>query len=337
MNEVVIEARDLRKYFGKPDVKDKNGRPKGVKAVDGVDLSIRRGEIFGLLGPNGAGKTTTLAMLVTMQRPTSGYAKVVGIDVAKDPDEVRRHVGIVFQEPSLDTLLSARENLHLHGRLYGIKPRDLRPTTERMLQLVGLLERGDDQVKKFSGGMKRRLELARGLMHHPEVLFLDEPTLGLDPATREHIWDYIRQLRDKQGTTVVLTTHYMEEADSLCDRLAIIDHGKLVAEGTPKALKESLGGDLVTIQGAANGRRSVEGLPYVTKIEEKNGALHLNVKNAPMHLAEIIQKCGAVTSVEVRPARLEDVFISLTGRALRDATEGGEDYFDQFVSTQRGN
>jgi ABC-2 type transport system ATP-binding protein len=210
MSDLVIETKDLRKWFGKPDEKDKKGRPKGVKAVDGVDLQIRRGEIFGLLGPNGAGKTTCLSMLVTIHPPTSGVAKVAGIDVKRDPAQVRRHVGIVFQEPTLDTLLTARENLHLHGRLYGVPARDLKPRTDEMLRLVGLTDRADDQVKKFSGGMKRRLEIARGLMHQPEVLFLDEPTLGLDPATREHIWDYIRQLRDEHGTTCVLTTHYME-------------------------------------------------------------------------------------------------------------------------------
>jgi len=333
MTDIVIETKDLRKHFGKPDAKDKKGKPKGVRAVDGIDLVIKRGEIFGLLGPNGAGKTTTLSMLVTIYKPTSGTARVAGIDVAQDPDEVRRHVGIVFQEPSLDTLLTARENLELHARLYGVPWRDITKRANVMLKLVGLEDRADDQVKKFSGGMKRRLELARGLLHDPEVLFLDEPTLGLDPATREHIWAYIRALREKQHTTIVLTTHYMEEADSLCDRVAIIDHGKIAVIGEPKALKAALGGDLVTLTGVNASRRALEALPFVKKVEERSpDQLVLTVQNAGMNLARIIQTVGEVGGVEVRPARLEDVFIQYTGGSMRD--EGAESYFDQFVNMQ---
>ncbi len=326
----IIEAKDLRMWFGKPEQKDSKGKPKGVKAVDGIDLSIRKGEIFGLLGPNGAGKTTTLSMLVTIKRPTGGWARVAGFDVAKDPDEVRRHVGIVFQEPSLDTLLSARENLLLHGRLYGVPPRELPGRAKEMLELVGLADRADDLVKKYSGGMKRRLEIARGLFHRPEVIFLDEPTLGLDPATREHIWDYIRKLRDTMGTTVVLTTHYMEEADSLCDRIAIIDKGKIATLGTPRELKAELGGDLVTLQGARKARKAVEALPFVKKVEEKGDALILTVENAGHNLPKILAAAGQVESVEVRTPRLEDVFLHHTGRGLRE--EGGEDWFDQYAN-----
>jgi ABC-2 type transport system ATP-binding protein len=338
VSELVIEARDLRKSFGDPDALDKRGRPKGVRAVDGIDLAIGRGEIYGLLGPNGAGKTTTLSMLVTIHKPTSGLALVAGRDVAKEPAAVRKHVGIVFQEPSLDTLLTARENLELHGRLYGVPPARLRARADEMLALVDLTDRAHDQVKKFSGGMKRRLEIARGLMHEPEVLFLDEPTLGLDPATREHIWDHIRRLRDERGTTIVLTTHYMEEADALCDRIAIIDHGKIVANGTPRELKASLGGDVVVLTGASAGARAaLEALPFVRKAEEKGKELRLTVENAAAHLPRIVQAAGAVEAVDVRTARLEDVFIALTGRALRDASEEGEDWMDQLASTQRGN
>jgi ABC-2 type transport system ATP-binding protein len=337
VRDIVIETKALRKDFGKPDAKDRKGRPKGVRAVDGVDLTIRRGEIFGMLGPNGAGKTTILSMLVTIHPPTSGTARVAGIDVAEDPGGVRKHVGIVFQEPTLDTLLTGRENLQLHGRLYGVPPREIDARADEMLRLVGLAERGHDQVKKYSGGMKRRLEIARGLMHRPEVLFLDEPTLGLDPATRESIWRHIRELRDAHGTTIVLTTHYMDEADTLCDRLAIIDKGKIVAEGTPRELKATLGGDIVVLTGAASGTRAVaERLAYVKKIEEKGAQLVLTVHDAPKHLAALIQACGAVESVEVRPVRLEDVFIAMTGRAMRDEEEGGEDWMDQLVSSQRG-
>ena len=317
----MIEAKGLRKEYSK-------GK---IVAVDGIDLAIPRGEIFGLLGPNGAGKSTTLSMLVTIQRPTSGWARVAGIDVRERPGEVRKNVGIVFQEPSLDTLLTARENLMLHGRLYGVPPRDLKRRTEEMLELVQLSDRADDLVKKFSGGMKRRLEIARGLMHEPAVLFLDEPTLGLDPAARERIWEHIRKLRGI-GTTIVLTTHYMEEADSLCDRIAIIDHGKIVAMDTPARLKASLGGDVVILTAPKANVAALRALASVKKIEEKGGELHLTVENAPASLARIIAAAGEVTNVEVRTPRLEDVFIALTGRALRE--EKGEDYFDQYVSMQ---
>ncbi|MEA3201520.1 MAG: type transport system ATP-binding protein [Thermoplasmata archaeon] len=325
----VIEAKDLRLWYGKPEQQDKRGKPKGVKAVDGIDLAITKGEIFGLLGPNGAGKTTTLSMLVTIKRPTGGWARVAGIDVRDDPDAVRRHVGIVFQEPSLDTLLSARENLMLHGRLYGVPPGELAGRTKEMLDLVGLADRADDLVKKFSGGMKRRLEIARGLFHRPEVLFLDEPTLGLDPATREHIWEYIRKLRDESGTTVVLTTHYMEEADSLCDRIAIIDKGKIVALGTPRELKALVGGDLVILAGVSpEAEARLARLSVVRKSERKGATLTLTVEDAGSHLPEIVQAAGKVDHIEVRTPRLEDVFLHFTGRGLRE--EGGEDWFEQY-------
>ena len=304
--------------------------------MDGVDLTIGKGEVFGLLGPNGAGKTTTLGMLVTVLRPTSGTARVGGHSVTDEPDAVRRKVGIVFQDPSLDTLLTARENLELHGRLYGVPPGQLRARTDEMLALVDLAKRGDDLVKTFSGGMKRRLEIARGLMHWPEVLFLDEPTLGLDPATREHVWSYIRDLRARQGTTIVLTTHYMEEADSLCDRVAIIDHGKIVALDAPKALKSSLGGDLVTLTGASpEAAKALAALPFVRKAEERDGALVLTVRDAPRNLARIVQTAGDVQGIEVRPARLEDVFLALTGRSIRE--EKGEDAFADYQRYSRAS
>ena len=315
----MIEASKLRKEYSK-------GK---IVAVDDVDLAIRGGEIFGLLGPNGAGKSTTLSMLVTIQRPTSGTARVAGIDVRERPGDVRKKVGIVFQEPSLDTLLTARENLMLHGRLYGVAPARLRSRTDEMLELVQLTERADDLVKKYSGGMKRRLEIARGLMHEPAVLFLDEPTLGLDPGARERIWRHIRELRERSGTTIVLTTHYMEEADSLCDRIAIIDRGKIVAMDTPARLKASLGGDVVTLAGVRDGA-ALRALPFVKKVEERNGQLALTVENAALNLPRIIAAAGAVESVEVRSPRLEDVFIALTGHGLRE--EKGEDYFEQYMS-----
>lgn len=323
MTETIIQTRGLRKVFkGKRE----------VVAVHGIDLDVAKGEIVGLLGPNGAGKSTTLSMLVTIQRPTAGSARVAGLDVVASPGEVRKRVGIVFQEPSLDTLLTARENLMLHGRLYGVPPERLRARTDEMLALVQLTDRADDLVKKYSGGMKRRLEIARGLMHEPAVLFLDEPTLGLDPAARERIWQHIRELRAKSGTTIVLTTHYMEEADALCDRIAIIDHGKIVAMDTPPRLKAMLGGDVVVLRAPKADPAALRALPFVKELEEKDGALHLTVEHAAQNLARIIGAAGEVTSVEVRTPRLEDVFIALTGREMRE--EKGEDYFEQYVSMQ---
>ena len=324
MSELVIEAKGLTKKFNEK-----------VTAVDGIDLAIPRGEIFGLLGPNGAGKTTTLSMLVTIQKPTGGSARVAGIDVVEKPHQVRKRVGIVFQEPSLDSILTARENLELHGRLYGVPPSELKPRIKEMLELVHLEKRADDLVKTFSGGMKRRLEIARGLMHKPEVLFLDEPTLGLDPATREHIWEYIRSLRDTRGTTVVLTTHYMEEADSLCDRVAIIDHGKIVALGTPGELKRGLGGDTVILTAPKADKEKLRALPFVKKLEEKGPQLLLTVENAPANLSRIVAAAGEVQSIDVRTPRLEDVFLSVTGKDFRDAEEDGG-FMADYLRTQQG-
>jgi len=215
----IIETRSLVKTFGK------------IQAVRGIDLAIESGEIFGLLGPNGAGKTTTIGMLCTIIRPTSGQGMIAGFDVAKSPTQVRRKVGIVFQDPTLDTILTGRENLQLHARLYGIPASVRHLWIDEMLALVDLRERADDLTKTYSGGMRRRLELARGLLHRPAVLFLDEPTLGLDPQTRARTWEYIRKMAQKENTTVVLTTHYMEEAEAMCDRIGIIDAGRIIVTG----------------------------------------------------------------------------------------------------------
>jgi len=219
----------------------------GIRAVDGISLEIEYGEIFSLLGPNGAGKTTTISILATLLKPTKGKAKVNGYDVVTQAAKVRHSIGIVFQDPSLDDRLTARENLDIHGRLYHMKKDERKKRIEEVLEMVELRERADSLVKTFSGGMRRRLEIARGLMHKPRILFLDEPTLGLDPQTRRHIWNYIEKLRD-EGVTVLLTTHYMEEADKLADRVAIIDRGKIVALGSPSELKDSIGGDVIKIK-----------------------------------------------------------------------------------------
>ena len=256
----IIETRSLTKTFGK------------IQAVRGIDLDIKKGEIFGLLGPNGAGKTTTIGMLCTIVRPTSGTGVIAGFDIAKQPTQVRRKVGIVFQDPTLDTILTGRENLQLHARLYGI-PSSVRSLwIEEMLELVDLRERADDLTKTYSGGMKRRLELARGLLHRPAVLFLDEPTLGLDPQTRARTWEYIRKMAQKEETTVVLTTHYMEEAEAMCNRIGIIDTGRIIALDTPENMIDTLGGDIVAVNAPQPPLDIIRSLPYVSavKIDRRN-------------------------------------------------------------------
>ncbi|MEM1681162.1 MAG: ATP-binding cassette domain-containing protein [Sulfolobales archaeon] len=219
---------------------------KDVLAVDGVSFVVKEGEVYGLLGPNGAGKTTTIHILTTLLRPTSGSAYVAGYDVVRERDKVRREVGIVFQDPSLDDQLTAYDNMYIHGRLYGIRGDVLRRKILELLDFVGLKEFSNKQVKYFSGGMRRRLEIARSLLHEPHVLFLDEPTIGLDPQTRVKIWDYIMRIKKENNITVILTTHYMDEAEELCDRIAIMDRGRIVAEGTADELKSLIGNELTS-------------------------------------------------------------------------------------------
>lgn len=293
-------------------------------AVDNLDLEVREGETLGLLGPNGAGKTTTLLMLTTLVKPTSGTAKVGGFDIVKEPSEVRRAIGIVFQDPSSDDTLTGYENLKLHGMLYGM-PASLREERiKEVLQLVDLTDRKNDLVKKYSGGMRRRLELARGLMHHPKILFLDEPTLGLDPQSREHIWKYVQDLAEKEKMSVVITTHYMDEADKLADRLAIMDNGKIVALGTSAELKKIVGGDVVTMKAENPNLEEIKKLDFVKDTKIKDGAISLTVEGASEHLPQILQATGKVTSVEVHLPTLEDVFLHYTGREIREASaEGG--------------
>jgi ABC-2 type transport system ATP-binding protein len=317
----MIRTSHLTKKFGK------------LTAVDSLDLEIGEGEIFGLLGPNGAGKTTTISMLVTLLKPTSGTATVNGIDVTRRPAEVRKNIGIVFQEPSVDDMLTGRENLEMHARLYSM-PMELRkPRIKEVLDLVELSDRADDRVKTYSGGMRRRLELARGLMHHPKVLFLDEPTLGLDPQTREHIWAYIAKLAKEEKITVVLTTHYMEEADLLCDRIGIIDHGKIVALDTPEKLKRAVGGDVVVIRQKGFDRSKVKHLPFIKKIEEEDDCATLTVKDAQENLQKLLAAVGEIESVEVRQASLNEVFLRYTGRKYRENDEAGEGGWTQRVAS----
>ena len=303
---VIIKTNALTKSYGK------------IQAVRSIDLNIEKGEIFGLLGPNGAGKTTTIGMLCTIVRPTSGSASIAGYDVIGEPAQVRRKVGIVFQDPTLDTVLTGRENLELHARLYGVPSNIREKRITEMLELVDLKQRSNDITRTYSGGMRRRLELARGLLHRPAVLFLDEPTLGLDPQTRARIWEYIKKMAQMEQTTVVLTTHYMEEAEQVCDRVGIIDHGRIIALDSPDGLKESMGGDMVVIRVKEPPLEKIRALPYVSEVRENEGALEIITKEAHLHLAEILSMVKNVECVEMRVPTLNDVFIKLTGRDIRE-------------------
>ncbi len=295
----------------------------GFKAVDSISFTVKKGEIFGLLGPNGAGKTTTIKMLVTLLKPSSGEAKVAGYDVVKQPNMVRKNIGIVFQEPTLDLELTAKENLDFHARLYGLNKKRREERIKEVLKLVDLYDKANLQVKKFSGGMQRRLEIARGLLHFPKVLFLDEPTLGLDAQTRRKIWDYIIEMKEREDVTIILTTHYIEEADKLCDRVAIIDKGKIIALDDPENLKKMVGEDVVSLI-VNDPERLIDelALEEIRKIVRIEDRLELSVvKGETMipRIVEIAQKVGVeVKSVSLRKPTLEDVFIHLTGREIRE-------------------
>jgi len=307
-----IEARNLTKKFG------------DLTAVNRVSLEIKDGEIFGLLGPNGAGKTTLIHMLSTILPSTSGVAKVAGSDIHEDPDNVRKAIGIVFQEPSLDNRLTGRENLDFHGRMYGMAKEQRDERIKKVLEIVGLSNRANVLIQNYSGGMKRRLEMARGLMHHPRILFLDEPTLGLDPQTRRVIWDHIRILNEVEKVTIILTTHYIEEADYLCNRVAIIDHGKIVALDRPDELKNRLKGDVVSIN-VSNPERYLpifQKSKLVKKAKIVDGTLHLQVSSGERAIPKLIDLAnkhgGQVHTVSLSRPTLEDVFIHYTGRAIRE-------------------
>uniref|UniRef100_A0A7J3QEF9 ATP-binding cassette domain-containing protein n=1 Tax=Ignisphaera aggregans TaxID=334771 RepID=A0A7J3QEF9_9CREN len=297
-----------------------------VEAVKGVSFHVARGEIFGFLGPNGAGKTTTIHILATLLKPTSGKAIVAGYDVIIEPDKVRRNIGVVFQDPSLDDNLTGYENLYIHGRLYGLNGQKLKERMEEVLKFVDLWEFRDRVVRTYSGGMRRRLEIARAMLHTPKILFLDEPTLGLDPQTRIHIWEYIKGLKRRYGTTIFLTTHYMEEAELLCDRVAIIDHGKIIALGTSEELKSMIGSDIVYVKlskvdSDICSRIFIEGLNSCKIIEE--GTIALQVRKASEAIPAILSYLDRfeikVLEVSYRRPTLNDVFIHLTGREMRDA------------------
>jgi len=308
----MITVENLKKYY------------KDVKAVGGISFKVNSGEIFGFLGPNGAGKTTTIKMLVTLLKPTEGTAKIVGYDIRKYPDKIRNNIGIVFQDPALDDILTGKENLDFHARMYGIKKGEKEKRVKEVLKLVSLEERADALVKNYSGGMRRRLEIARGLMHFPKILFLDEPTLGLDPQTRRTIWNYIKDLNEKEKITIFLTTHYMEEADYLCNRVAIIDYGKILVIDKPSKLKNKIGKDVITIS-CSNSKSCADLLKrekWVESIKIHNSNITIGIKEVEKKLPLLIRIAERnnikIKSIDIRKPTLEDVFLYYTGRKIRE-------------------
>jgi ABC-2 type transport system ATP-binding protein len=307
-----ISVKDLRKSFG------------DFEAVRGVSFEVEAGEVFGFLGPNGAGKTTTINMLCTLSKPSGGSATVAGHDVASARDDVRRHIGLVFQDPTLDGYLTAEQNLRLHAELYGVEKGLVAPRMQQVMEMVGLWERRDAQVLTFSGGMRRRLEIARGLMHSPRVLFLDEPTIGLDPQTRNSIWGYIRQLQETEEITIFMTTHYMDEAE-FCGRIAIMDHGEIVALDSPDALKEQVGADRIRIETEDDGA-AIEAIESRFGLEAgiSEGAVTFAVPDGEEFVPRLFAELGvAIRSVSLSRPTLDDVFMSHTGSTIRDAEETG--------------
>lgn len=290
-----------------------------IVAVDGISFDVEEGSIFGFLGPNGAGKTTTINILCTLVSPTSGRAFISDYDCLKNPSEVRKQIGIVFQETTLDKDLTAYENLVFHAYLYSVPKNEINYRVNEVLRFVDLYERKDDLVKKFSGGMKRRLEVARGLIHQPKVLFLDEPTLGLDPQSRANLWEFITELPKRHNVTVFMTTHYMEEAE-VCDKIAIIDHGKIISIGSPEELKSIVGGDVVFIETTDNrsSKIQIENL-YKLNVWEKEDYLYMTCDRGDTCIPEIIRTLGnKVKSVKIQRPTLNDVFLKLTGKTIRD-------------------
>jgi ABC-2 type transport system ATP-binding protein len=322
---VAISVSELTKRYGE------------IEAVRGIDFEVAAGETFGFLGPNGAGKSTTIKILCTLARPTSGQAVVAGHDVVRDRDTVRRNIGLVFQDTTLDNYLTAEQNLRFHADLYGVPKPAVGPRMRQVLDMVGLWDRRQSVVRTYSGGMQRRLEIARGLLHAPHVLFLDEPTVGLDPQTRSSIWQYINELKQREDITIFLTTHYMDEAEH-CDRIAIIDHGKIVAIDTPEALKASVGKDRVQISTA-------DDQAAIAELKERFGlgaAVHEGLVTFPVASGEefvprLFAELGvAIRSVSVSRPSLDDVFMNYTGRTIRDTEATGADAMRAMAQRFRG-
>jgi len=302
-----------------------------LTAVDNISFSVKKGEIFGFLGPNGAGKTTTIKMLTTLLNPTKGSAEVADFDIIKKRDDVRRKIGVVFQEPALDTELTGKENLDFHARMYALNKEKRKTRINDVLQLVDLMDKKDVFVKNYSGGMKRRLEIARGLMHFPTVLFLDEPTLGLDAQTRRAIWEYVKKMNKEEGTTIFLTTHYMDEADFLCDRIGIIDHGKILVIDSIDNLKNSVGNDVITLTCSDMDKlvKKLKEQTWISKIKQHDSFLTLGVEKGDEKIPSIIEIAQnlniKIKSISVRKPTLDDVFLSFTGRTIRDETQNNKD------------
>lgn len=321
--EVVIDVQDLKMVYPGP----KPGAPPTL-AVNGVSFQVRRGEIFGFLGPNGAGKTTTISILTTLLKPTSGRAHVESMDVAARPHDVRRKLGLVFQRSTADEELTGRENMAVQAGLYGESGPAVDGRITTLLGQMDLATVGDRFVKTYSGGMRRRLELAVGMVHDPKLLFLDEPTLGLDPQGRAGFWRYIRSLREKEGVTVFMTTHYLDEADQLCDRIAVIDHGKIIAMGTPEELKDGVGGDTVEVTvapGAKDLTTLVKTMPGVKNVSRKDDTYRLKCSKGEGLVPKVVlaaEEAGiTVRGVKVIEPTLDEVFLELTGHAYREEGE----------------
>ncbi len=311
-------------------------------AVDAISFSVKQGELFGLLGPNGAGKTTTINMLSTLLKPSSGTGTVAGFDIEKSRDSVRKNIGIVFQEPALDGQLTGKENLEFHAMMYGMGKIERSERIKEVLALVELSDRADTLVDRYSGGMKRRLEIARGLMHKPKVLFLDEPTLGLDAQTRRHIWEYIKKLNRESGVSIILTTHYMEEADYLCNRIAIVDSGKIVAMDTPEKLKNVLGGDVIYIEASPveKAYNKMKKISWVKNASCRNSTVKLSVAHAEQKVPLLMKKCQEsackIKSVSIRKPSLEDVFIHFTGKTIREQEASQKERNREFARRRFG-
>lgn len=312
--ELAIEASGLVKRYG-----------DDVVAIEEVALQVRKNTIHALLGPNGAGKTTTISVLTTLIEPTAGSARVAGFDIVRQAGKVRQRIGVTFQEMVLDNDLTGRQALDYHGKLYSLKAKHRQDKITDLLRLVELEDAADRKIKTYSGGMKRRLELARGLMTSPEVLFLDEPTTGLDPQNRANIWDYIKNLKEQSGLTLLLTTHYMDEAEALADQVSIIDHGHIVVEGTPRELIDQMGADTIRITGQGDNTsyiKNVRSLPFVQAVNSSEGLIQIGVDSGNKRLAEIVSLAQGddftIDDISLTKPSLGDVFIKYTGRQLRD-------------------
>jgi ABC-2 type transport system ATP-binding protein len=317
MSLIAVRTKNLTKRF------------KRSVAVDGISFDVNEGEVFGFLGPNGAGKTTTINMLSTLIAPSLGSAEIMGYDIIKKRNEVRRSIGVVFQDPALDGRLTGRENLEFHAHMYGMPARERTSRIAEVLALVELEDKASARVETYSGGMKRRLEIARGLMHRPKVLFLDEPTIGLDAQTRRHIWTYVKKLNDETGITMLLTTHYMEEADALSHRILIIDSGRIVALDTPAALKDVLGGDVIELGTAGDTAAFVDAMRsagWVKNVAAGADHVRLTLEKAETHVAPVVQAAVdhgvSLSTVSIRKPSLDDVFIHFTGKTIREGGDG---------------